>query len=325
MFEWVRSSSNSQRAQGRIQWVLLGVGGLFFLAGVLLVVGVPAAPFGGLAADGEPASTPEAETTQTAEPTPENGGESTPTSTQQSPTESTATAESTTSTSTQQSPTESTATAESTTSTSTPASGAANQTNNTTNTSAQIVHRVNVGGQNVSANDSGPAWAADTDNNPSPYLNSRASDTVVQSTPDNITTEGNVPPGVSDAVFKTYRFDRGSNGQAEEMVWRFPVEQNRDYEVRLYFLEAYFTAKDSGRAYEEPYSEGGPRTFGVAINGEQVLSNYEPFVEHGHDVGAMKSFEVTAENGMVEIRFLREAENPTVSGIEIVETGPRDR
>jgi hypothetical protein len=306
-----RSSSNSQRAQGWIQWVLLGVGGLFFFGGVLLVVGVPSIPVGGLAADDDPASsTPTIDTTQAPESTASGTEPTTTTSTTtQQPTESTTTA---------------TTTPKQTNTTSPTPSGPANQTNNTTTSSTNVAYRINVGGPIVSANGSGPAWTADTANNPSSYLNSRESDTVVQSTPDNITTEGNVPPGVSDAVFKTYRFDRANNGQAEEMVWRFPVEQNTNYEVRLYVLEAYFTPGDSGRDYEEPYSDGGPRTFGVEINGDEVISNYEPFTEHGHDVGGMKTFEVTAEDGMIEIRFLREVENPTVSGIEIVETGASD-
>ena len=303
-----RSSSNSQRAQGWIQWVLLGVGGLFFFGGILLAVGIPTIPFGGLAADGDAASsTPTIETTQAPEST-ASDTESTPSTTTQQPTESTT----------------ATTTPEQTKTASPTPSAPANQTNNTTNSSANVAYRINVGGPTVSANGSGPAWAADTANDPSSYLNVRESDTVVHSTPDNITTEGNVPPGVSDAVFKTYRFDRANNRQAEEMVWRFPVEQKTNYEVRLYVVEAYFTSDDSGREYEEPYSEGGPRTFGIELNGEEVLSNYEPFEEHGHDVGGMKSFEVTAENGMIEIRFLREAENPTVSGIEIVETGTSD-
>lgn len=187
-------------------------------------------------------------------------------------------------------------------------------------TSPQAVYRINVGGPSVGANGRGPDWSSDSADNPSPYLNARKSNTVAHSTPDEITVENNVPSGVPNAVFKTYRFDQASD---EEMVWRFPVDSNREYTVRLYFLEAYFTANESGREYEEPYSEGGPRSFGVAIEDRVVLQNYEPFKEHGHDVGAMKSFEVTADDGVIEIRFLREVENPTVSGIEIVDTGPR--
>jgi hypothetical protein len=199
----------------------------------------------------------------------------------------------------------------------------AQSTINETNT---VLYRVNVGGPRLESNDDGPDWSADRETNPSNYLNVRESKTVVNYTPDRITVENGVRSTVPNAMFKTYRFSQGADTkQYAEMVWSFPVDPNRDYAVRLYFIEPYFTDGPSGRKYEEPYSEGGPRSFGVAIENEVVLTHYEPFVAHGHDVGAVESFEVTVDDGVLTIRFLRERENPIVSGIAIIDTGPREK
>lgn len=287
------SSSTQEFAWG--YWALIGIGGLFFLASILVVIGVPNLSGGLGSDDGTPSPTPEMNNgtspteTTTASPTPTQTTTATPTKTA-TPTQTTT------------------------------ASPTPTQTTTSTQTPNQVVYRINVGGPRISTTGRGSDWSPDNADNPSPYLNAQQSNTVAQFTPDNITVENNVPPNVPNEMFKTYRFDQPSEGQ---MVWRFPVDSNRRYTVRLYFLEAYFTEGDSGRAYEEPYSEGGPRTFGVAIENRAVLQNYEPFKEHGHDVGAMKSFEVTVDDGVLEIRFLREVENPTVSGIEVIDTGPR--
>lgn len=126
-------------------------------------------------------------------------------------------------------------------------------------------------------------------------------------------------------MFKTYRFhDPPVLGSNEEMVYEFPVKPGHRYEVRLYVMEPYFVKGPTNRPGEESYSVGGPRTFGVSIDNKTVLSNYEPFVEHGHDVGAVKSFTISNDDGTLSIRFLPETENPVISGIEIIDKGPRN-
>ncbi|WP_129114530.1 malectin domain-containing carbohydrate-binding protein [Halegenticoccus tardaugens] len=306
------SSSGSQRYASWVQWALLGIGGLFFLSGILLAVGVPDAPLDALAADDgdESYPTPVPEDDSTAEDA-NAGGESAATNDggkrdsgtdarQSDPPDAPETTE----------PTE-TATA---TPTPSPSPGGG----------AEPVYRINVGGPRIAV-DGGLDWSPDTADAPSSHFNSGRTDTVAHRTPDEITTEDDVPSTAPDAMFQTYRFDRGSDDEGdEEMVWRFPVDPNRAYEVRLYVVEPFFTDGESGRDYERPYDEGGPRSFGVEIGGETAMENYEPFREHGHDVGAVQSFKATDDDGVIEVRFLREVENPTVSGIEIVDAGPRD-
>lgn len=199
--------------------------------------------------------------------------------------------------------------------------GGSTDTATPTGSTAEVVYRVNAGGPELGA-ENGPAWSADTGDNPSEHLNARESNTVTNDTPDEITLEDDVPSTAPEEMFETYRFERGADeGDSEEMVWTFSVDPDREYEVRIYGMEAYFTDGDEGREYEKSYQEHGPRSFGIAIDDEVVLENHEPFRAHGHDVGAVHAYRVTPDDDTLTIRFIHEENTPTVSGIEIVATG----
>lgn len=190
----------------------------------------------------------------------------------------------------------------------------------------RVEYRVNAGGQRLEASDDGPDWIADSANSPATYLNHEASDTLVSNTSDPVTVESTVSESVPPELFKTNRFEQGGGllSQPDEMVWTFPVDPDHEYEVRIYVMEEFFTQGDSGRPGETAYSEGGPRIFSISIENQLVLEGYEPFAEHGHDVGAVNAFETTSDDGTLTVQFHRGEENPIVSGIEIVDKGPRD-
>jgi Malectin domain/Pectate lyase superfamily protein len=78
------------------------------------------------------------------------------------------------------------------------------------------------------------------------------------------------------------------------------------YTVRLHWAELTFQS-------------AGARTFNVAINGSQVLSNFDVFATAGYKVALGKSFTATANsNGQIVIAFTQgTADNPFISGIEI--------
>ena len=277
----------SDRTSGKwLQLVLFGIGGVLFLGGVV-TAGLPGTMLGLSLSDDPGASTPVA--TETARSSPTSAATATPTGQP----------------------------------TSTAAPPSKGRAGSTAGPSGEVVFRINVGGPRIRTG-SGPAWSADTDRSPSKYLNARRSDTVISSTPDNITIERNVPRTAPRKMFTDYRFERGANrGPSQPMVWRFPAETNRTYEVRIYVLEGYFTRGPPTRPGEERYSKGGPRTFGISIENRTVARNYEPIAAHGHDVGGVRTFNATTDDGVLTVTFLRERENPTVSGIEIVDTGPR--
>ncbi len=190
----------------------------------------------------------------------------------------------------------------------------------------RVEYRVNAGGQRIEATDDGPDWIADSAGSPARYLNHEAADTIVSNTSDSITVENPVSESVPREMFKSYRFERGGGlfSQPDEMTWAFPVDPEHEYEVRIYVMEPFFVDRNPDRPDERLYSEGGPRTFDISIEDEIVVEGYEPFVEHGHDVGAVKAFETSPDDGTLTIQFHRGAENPTISGIEIVDKGPRD-
>lgn len=282
-----------------MQLLLLCLGGLLFFGAALVAVGLPGFPGGGL--DDENATSP----------TPEEDGDA--------PTDSDATETDESDDGDDGSSNEG---GDDDTDDSDDTDGGDDAENDSADDAEDAVaYRVNVGGPAISV-DGGADWSADGPDAPSQYLNADGSDTVATSTPDDITVENDVPSTAPTEMFQTYRWDRDSGA---EMTYEFEVDPDREYEVRLYFLEAYFVEDESeARDGEVPYDEGGPRIFDVAIDDEVVLDDYEPYEEHGHDVGAVKAYDVTSDDGTITIRFGHEVEDPTVSGIEIVDTGPRE-
>ena len=78
------------------------------------------------------------------------------------------------------------------------------------------------------------------------------------------------------------------------------------YPVTLYFAETYWTA-------------AGKRVFNVAINGSQVLSNFDVFQAAGGAARAIvRTFTATADSsGKITIAFANVVDNAKVSGITI--------
>ncbi|WP_266077770.1 malectin domain-containing carbohydrate-binding protein [Haladaptatus caseinilyticus] len=270
---------------GFVHGALIGGGVVFFVAGMIIVSGIPGVlgpSVGGMSNETTVVSTTDVQTsTQT-----------TQTSTEQVTTESPET-------------TQSRQTTPATTT----------RTTTTTAPKATAVYRVNVGGKRLSMADGGPDWTRDTERRPSRFGNARKSGSHTNSTNDRIARTAAVPSGTPEAVFQSRRYDAdnaGSLADNTEMQYRFPVEKGT-YEVRLYFVESYF-----GNSEWNDYDEKGPRTFDVEIEDKRVLNNYDMYEELGHDKGTMKSFTVKPKDGTIDVRFLHEEEDPMLSGIEIV-------
>jgi alpha-L-fucosidase 2 len=70
---------------------------------------------------------------------------------------------------------------------------------------------------------------------------------------------------------------------------------------------------------ELTWTAAGQRQFNVAINGSQVLSNFDVYATGGYKTAVQKSFTVTANSsGQVVISFTQGgADNPFISGIEL--------
>lgn len=140
--------------------------------------------------------------------------------------------------------------------------------------------RINVGGnQWIGAN--GYVWAADQRfTGGSTYQNGGAS---IAGTPD-------------PALYQSHRY--GS--------FRYDVPvSNGTHTVLLKFAEIYFT-------------QPGQRVFSVSINGQQVLTNFDPVAAGGPGQAVDRLFTIPVTNGSISIIFTPVVENPMVSAIEII-------
>lgn len=163
---------------------------------------------------------------------------------------------------------------------------------------AEVLYRVNAGGPSLAG-----GWSMDTSGSPSPYSNVSASQSTSTTVGNSINlSHPSVPAGTPAALFQTERWDQTSGS---EMQWDFPVTPGT-YEVRLYFAETYAKAQ-----------KVGGRTFDVFIEGQQVLDDYDVYAEVGGYTGVVKTFTVAADS-ILDVDFLRNVQNPSVKGIEII-------
>ncbi|WP_458205132.1 malectin domain-containing carbohydrate-binding protein [Haladaptatus sp. NG-SE-30] len=296
------SGTSSTASGGFVQGILIGGGVVFFVAGMIVLGGIPSdiiSPSSGGADNG----------TNTVGTT--TGSIQTSTSatqiSKQKQTSKKATTKSTRTQTTQPSQTTQPAqTTKTTTSTRT--------TTTTARSQETVLYRVNVGGPRLSSSDGGPAWTRDTENSPSRFGNARMSGSRTNNTDEPITLTPAVPPETPRKVFRSWRWDADYETPSDdpEMHWQFPVESGT-YEVRLYFAETYLT--ESG---PNSNREKGPRIFDAQVEGETVLNDYNIYDELGHDRGTMKSYTVTVRDGELDVTFLHEQEDPQLQGIEIV-------
>ncbi|WP_289039705.1 malectin domain-containing carbohydrate-binding protein [uncultured Zobellia sp.] len=114
--------------------------------------------------------------------------------------------------------------------------------------------------------------------------------------------------------YSSIRFSR-----TQQMSYHIPLA-NGDYTVKLHFAEVWFGATGGG-------SGGiGSRVFDVAIENSRVLDNLDVFAEVGAETLLTKSFNVTVQDGLLDIDFSALASDggsrhPIINAIEIVGDG----
>jgi PKD repeat protein len=111
-----------------------------------------------------------------------------------------------------------------------------------------------------------------------------------------------IDAGTFGQLFSSERFDGAA---APDMEYSFPLD-NGEYVVNLYMGNAFAGT-----------SQPGQRIFDLLIEGAVVRDNLDLITEFGHLIGGMLSFPVTLSDGVLNIGFGREVENPTIKGIEI--------
>ncbi|ELZ27370.1 ring canal kelch-like protein [Halogeometricum pallidum JCM 14848] len=160
---------------------------------------------------------------------------------------------------------------------------------------SDIVYRVNAGGGTVSASDGD--WTGD-------WQQYHAGSDATTTTSDSITVGPSAPDGTPESLFQSEVYG--------EQTWTFSdnVQSGQQYEVRLYFAETF-------------HQTAGNRVFDVAVEGDQVLTDFDIYEEVGHDSGLMKAYRVTPSDGNITVDLLASTNNPKISAIEIVQTGPQ--
>ena len=154
-----------------------------------------------------------------------------------------------------------------------------------TATPASTTVRVNAGGPAYTGGD-GRAWSADKS-----FSGGQTA------------TLANAISGTSDQTL--YQSERYGN-----FSYSFSVP-NGTYSVVLKFAEIY-------------WSSAGQRVFNVAINGQQVLSNFDILANVPKNTALDKAFTTNVTNGTLNVTFTTIKDNAKVSAIEIVpSTGVR--
>ena len=170
-----------------------------------------------------------------------------------------------------------------------------------------LLYRINVGGEQVSATDgSTTPWSADTKTNPSEYL--VAGGEKIFETNKSIDITGlQEPVSAPEAIFQTERWDPPSG---TEMRWEFPVDADGTYEIRLYFAETFGQINAAKQ-----------RTFDIEVEGSvpNIYDDIDQYAIAGSNTAFMLPHTTTVDDGnlTLDIEFLRGKQNPSFKGVEI--------
>jgi Malectin domain len=154
-----------------------------------------------------------------------------------------------------------------------------------TQSSLNLITAINAGGS------ASGSYVADTDYNQG---------NTYSDTSSTISTSADSNPA-PQAVYQTCRWNSA-------FTYTIPgLTSGTTYTIRLHWAELSFQTS-------------GARKFNVAINGNQVLSNFDVYATAGYKVGLGKTFTATPNSsGQIVIAFTQgSADNPFISGIEIL-------
>lgn len=163
-----------------------------------------------------------------------------------------------------------------------------------------VLYRVNCGGPQVGSLDGGVAWSEDSQASPSSFVNAGSQSQAQSGLA--ATPHSSAPAEAPLALYASERID-GAAG--EEMQWEFPVEAGSSVEVRLYFAESAAAVNGVGQ-----------RVFDVFVEG-QLIDDVDPFGEAGFDVGFVRSAVVQVDDGVLDVDFVRDQQDPSIRAIEV--------
>jgi hypothetical protein len=159
-----------------------------------------------------------------------------------------------------------------------------------------VLYRVNAGGQEVA--DSPISWVRDKQTNPCPWVDPASS---LYTTGSDLPWSGTNNTDAPSQLFSTIRY--ASTTARPEVKYDFPVSSGT-YEVRLYFAENSFQS-------------AGQRVFNVAIEGNNVLTNFDIYAAAGYRTAHKRSFTVNVTDGVLDLDFITVTGNPQINGIAV--------
>ncbi|WP_298535105.1 malectin domain-containing carbohydrate-binding protein, partial [uncultured Algibacter sp.] len=173
--------------------------------------------------------------------------------------------------------------------------------------------RINVGGNSVvESTDQGPNWEANPDNG------AYAGTSYTVNTGINYDSglqyenrHASIPDYIDEATFNDiFSRSRSDLAGGDRMEFTIPLADG-NYTVNLFMGNSWSGA-----------SEPGERLFDILIEDALVENNMDLSAQFGHRVGGMKSYQVTVNDGTLNIAFDHEVGNPLINAIEIASSEP---
>jgi uncharacterized protein YjdB len=173
--------------------------------------------------------------------------------------------------------------------------------------SEQTVFRINAGGQLIEGQTSSQDWKSNESNgsyNGDGYTVD--SGIVKNSSLSFENRHGSIPGYIDAATFDgVFAKERENNGQGS-MIFSIPMDQG-EYIVRLYFGNSASSTSNIGDRY-----------FDVRIEDQLVYNDLDLVQRFGHGSAGMEEFSANVNDGVLNIEFIKQKGNPTISAIEVL-------
>lgn len=166
---------------------------------------------------------------------------------------------------------------------------------------ARYLYRVNAAGDTIPAIDGGMDWLGDGVPPASTY---RTQDNNAAGYDSVGSLHSSVPSTTPREVFSAERWDPSGGN---EMAWAFPVPAGKNVQLRLYLANRY-----------DGTASPGQRVFTIQVDGQNAFPSVDLSANPGHNTGYMLSRDLTSD-GVVDVRFVHQVENPLINAIEIVD------
>jgi len=123
------------------------------------------------------------------------------------------------------------------------------------------------------------------------------------------TGAGDIAGTVDDAIYLTERSGTSPDPSSFDYAIQLP---NGDYRVKLHFAEIFWGAPGGGAGGV------GSRVFDVDLEGVRVLDDYDILADVGSAAAAVHSFDVTVQDGVLDMSFAASVDQPKLSAFEII-------